>query len=104
MTAVDALGLVLLLGSYSLTQGLVSPGLLIVSPCSQYYLCHNKGPILPPNFGRLVAHLVGAATEKSNISTMPHRRRPVNVEDDEGYVKDLYLRLDKIRIASLRAE
>lgn len=36
---------------------------------------------------------------------MPHRRpRPVDVEDDEGYVKDLYLRLDKIRIASLRAE
>ncbi|KAG6355542.1 hypothetical protein INS49_003504 [Diaporthe citri] len=35
---------------------------------------------------------------------MPHRHRPVDVEDDEGYVKDLYLRLDKIRIASLRAE
>jgi hypothetical protein len=35
---------------------------------------------------------------------MPHRRQPVDVEDDEGYVKDLYLRLDKIRIASLRAE
>ncbi|KAH8780022.1 hypothetical protein F5883DRAFT_638574 [Diaporthe sp. PMI_573] len=35
---------------------------------------------------------------------MPHRRQPVDVEDDEGYVKDLYLRLDKIRIASLRAD
>lgn len=27
-----------------------------------------------------------------------------NVEDDEGYVKDLYLTIDRIRIASLRAE
>ncbi|KAL1862742.1 hypothetical protein Daus18300_008386 [Diaporthe australafricana] len=35
---------------------------------------------------------------------MPHRHQPVDVEDDEGYVKDLYLTLDKIRIASLRAE
>lgn len=27
-----------------------------------------------------------------------------NVEDDEEYVKDLYLTIDRIRIASLRAE
>lgn len=38
---------------------------------------------------------------------MLHSKRRLigsNVEDDEGYVKDLYLTIDRIRLATLRAE
>lgn len=70
--------------------------------CSQFYLSHNK-PHISPQVRPVGCPFIGALAE-SQKADMPHRHRPVNVEDDEGYVKDLYLRLDKIRIASLRAE